>query len=149
MKRFVACSAVLLFAAIAAAGPLDGMPDGKWWKSPRAVRFLQLSDAQVDRIEKIFLRVRPVLIDLRADLEKKRLTQNSLMEQPSVKTDEASRAIDETERARSSLEKARAMMFLEIRQVLTPDQRERVLEQREEMRERRLDRPRRLRPGGA
>jgi Spy/CpxP family protein refolding chaperone len=146
MKRFVSCAVFLLVAAFVAGGPLDGMPEGKWWKSPRAIRMLRLSDAQIDQIEKIFLRVRPQLIDLRADLEKKRLTQNSLMEQPSVKTDEASRAIDETEKARSKLEKARAMMFLEIRRVLTPDQREKILEKREEIRERRQDRPRRLRP---
>ena len=140
MKRFFSCCVFLFCAAFAIAGPPGGMPDGKWWKNPRAIRMLQLSDSQIDQIEKIFLRMRPQLIDLRADLEKKRLSQNSLMEQPSVKTDDASRAIDETEKARSRLEKARAMMFLEIRQVLTPDQREKLLERREEMRERRQDR---------
>jgi Spy/CpxP family protein refolding chaperone len=150
MKRWIACLSVLVFAAVAAGGPLDGMPDGKWWKNPQVARTLALTDAQVDRIEKIFLRVRPELIDLRADLEKKRLTQNSLMEEPSVQTDEAGKAIDETERARSRLEKARAMMFLEIRQVLTPVQREKLLERREEMRERRQNRLRGAqRPGGA
>jgi Spy/CpxP family protein refolding chaperone len=152
MKRRIPCLSVLVFvitAMTAAGGPLDGMLDGKWWKNPQVARALVLSDAQVDQIEKIFLRVRPQLIDLRADLEKKRLTQNSLMENPSVKTEEASTAIDETERARSRLEKARAMMFLEIRQVLTPAQREKLIERREEIRERRQDRLRRPRPGGA
>ena len=143
MKRWISCLASLLFAAMAAAGPLDGMPDGKWWKSPQVARMLKLSDSQVDQIEKVFLRVRPQLIDLRADLEKKRLVQNSLMEEPSVRTEDASKAIDETERARSRLEKARAMMYLEIRQVLTPDQREKLLEKRQEMRERRQNRLRR------
>ena len=146
MKRFLALS-VLLFAAVAAgAGPVDGMPDGKWWKNPRAVRMLRLTDAQVDEIEKIFLRVRPRLIDLRADLEKKRLVQDSLMERPDVKTEDAAKSIDETEAARSRLEKARAMMFLEIRRVLTPEQRAAILERREAFRERRQDRARRLRP---
>ena len=93
------------------------------------------------------LGVRPQLIDLRADLEKKRLVQNSLMEGPAVKTEEAAKSIDDTEIARSRLEKARAMMFLEIRQVLTPEQRAALVERREEIRERRMDRMRRLRPG--
>ncbi len=149
MKRFAAFTALLLAAALAAAGPMDGMPDGKWWKNPRAVRLLRLTDAQVDQIERIFLRVRPQLIDLRADLEKKRLVQNSLMEKPAVKTEDAAKSIDDTEMARSRLEKARAMMFLEIRQVLTPEQRAALVERREEIRERRMDRQRRLRPGEA
>jgi len=102
---------------------------------------------QIDHIETVFLRVRPQLIDLRADLEKKRLVQNSVMERPDVKTDEAARAIDETEKARSRLEKARALMFLEIRQVLTPEQRDAMMERREELRERRVDRLRRPRAG--
>ena len=143
MKRFLAIPALLIAAALAAAGPVEGMPDGKWWKNPRAVRLLRLTDAQVDQIERIFLRVRPQLIDLRADLEKKRLVQNSLLERPAVKTEEAAKSIDETEIARSRLEKARAMMFLEIRQVLTPEQRAMLLERRE----RRQDRLRRFRPG--
>ena len=148
MKRMLVSCLLVFSAAFAAAGPIDGVPDGKWWKNPRAVRLLRLTDAQVDQIERIFLRVRPQLIDLRADLEKKRLVQNSLMESADVKTDEAARAIDETEKARSRLEKARALMFLEIREVLTPEQRARMMEKREELRERRMDRLRRGRPGG-
>ena len=147
MKRILASFVLVSSAALAAAGPIDGVPDGKWWKNPRAARLLRLTDAQVDQIERIFLRVRPQLIDLRADLEKKRLVQNSLMESADVKTDEAARAIDETEKARSRLEKARALMFLEIREVLTPEQRARMMERREELRERRMDRLRRGRPG--
>ena len=149
MKGILGGIATLAFAAAAASGPVDGMPEGKWWKNPRVAAALRLTDPQVDQIEKIFLRVRPQLIDLRGDLEKKRLTQNSLIEGPNVKTDEAAKAIDATEQARSRLEKARAMMFLEIRQVLSPEQRQKLLERREEMRERRQDRLRRLRPGGA
>jgi Spy/CpxP family protein refolding chaperone len=147
VKRFLVLSVLLVAAAVAGAGPAGGVPDGKWWKNPRAVRMLGLTDAQVDQIEKIFLRVRPQLIDLRADLEKKKLVQDSLMERPDVKTDEAAKAIDETEKARSRLEKSRAMMFLEIRQILTPEQRAAIMERREAIRERLQDRPRRFRPG--
>jgi Spy/CpxP family protein refolding chaperone len=149
MKRSLAIRCAVLCCAVAAvcsAGPVDGMPDGKWWKYPRVVRELQLTESQVDQIEKIFLRMRPQLIDLRADLEKKRLMQESAMEQPNVKTEEATRLIDETQEARSRLEKARARMFLEIRQVLTVEQREKILERRGEIRERRQERLRRSRP---
>jgi Spy/CpxP family protein refolding chaperone len=59
------------------------------------------------------------------------------MEQPAVDSSEAERRIDDVEQARAKLEKARAMMFLEIRQVLTPEQRSRARELLARRRERR------------
>ena len=134
MKRVVALAVLFCAATAWAAAPAGG--GGKWWKNTRVVRELDLSDVQVDRIEAIFLRVRPALIDLRADLEKKRLLQESAMDRPTVDSAEAERRIDEVEQARSKLEKARAMMFLEIRQVLTPEQRRKARSLLEERRER-------------
>ena len=143
MKRLLTIAAIL-WAAAAWSAPLEG----KWWKNPRVARELALTAPQVDRIEQVFLRARPALIDLRADLEKKRLLQESEMEKPDVDSREAERRIDEVEQARSRLAKARMTMLLEIRRVLTPEQRERARELFEERRERRL-RPRgaRERPG--
>lgn len=140
MKRLVAAAALLCAATASALAPAG--EGGKWWKNARVVRELDLSDAQVERIEAVFLRVRPALIDLRADLEKKRLLQESAMDRPTVDSAEAERRIDDVEQARSKLEKTRAMMYLEIRQVLTPDQRRKARELLEERRERLGPKPR-------
>ena len=136
VKRLIAVIVLLGWGAAARGAP-PFSPDGKWWKNTRVVRELALTGPQIDRIERIFLRVRPALIDLRADLEKKRLLQDAAMEQPNVDTAEASRRIDDVEQARSKLEKARAMMFLAIREVLTPEQRQKARGLIEERRERR------------
>ncbi|HET9794933.1 MAG TPA: Spy/CpxP family protein refolding chaperone [Thermoanaerobaculia bacterium] len=137
MKRWFAVL-VLLTAARAWGAPLDG----KWWKNPRIVRELSLTEPQVDRIEAIFRQARPELIDLRADLEKKRLLQESAMEKPEVDPKEAERRIDDVEQARTRLAKARMAMLLEIRGVLTPGQRDRARELFQERREGRTLRPR-------
>jgi len=129
---------VILTAAGAGGAPLDG----KWWKNPRIVQELSLTPPQADRIEAIFLRARPRLIDLRADFEKKRLRQEAAMQAPDVDPRDAEKAIDEVEEARSRLAKARMEMFLEIRRVLTPEQRERARSLLEERREGRTLRPR-------
>jgi len=137
----------LAVAAILAAGAASGAPlDGKWWKNPRIARELALTPGQVDRIEEVFVRARPALIDLRADLEKKRVLQESAMDKPDVDPREAERRIDEVEQARSKLAKARMAMLLDIRRILTPEQRERARSLFEERRERRL-RPRGAREG--
>jgi len=138
MKRLLVAISVLWCTA-AWSAPV-GMPEGKWWKNSRVVRELALTEAQVDRIEKVFLRVRPTLIDLRADLEKKRLLQESVMDRPNVDTQEAARHIDDVEQARSKLEKTRATMFLEIRQILTPEQWQKARDFQDRARERRRQR---------
>ena len=138
MKRTLAI-AVLFLASAAWAAPAF---EGKWWKNPRVVRELALTPNQVDRIEEVFLRARPTLIDLRADLEKKRLLQESAIEKPDVDPKEAERRIDDVEGARSKLAKARMAMLLDIRRVLTPEQRDRARELFQERREGRPLRPR-------
>jgi len=137
VKRWLA-----ILAMLASAGVWGAPLEGKWWKNPRIARELSLTPPQVDRIEAIFLRVRPELIDLRADFEKKRLRQESAMQAPEVDPREAEKAIDEVEEARSRLAKARMGMFLEIRGVLTTEQRDRARSLIEEKREGRTLRPR-------
>src|SRR5262245_28097141 len=50
--------------------PMDGMPMGKWWKNAEIVKELQLSDDQLQRLEKTFQDSRLHLIDLHAALQK-------------------------------------------------------------------------------
>jgi len=146
MKRWI-CAAALAIPLAVLAGPQGGLPDGKWWKHPRIARELGLSDAQVSEIEKIFLRTRPQLIDLRADLEKKQVAKNALLDQENVDSQEASRRIDDVEQARGRLEKTRAMMWLEIRKQLNPEQRKKALELTDRFRENRQQRMQRRRMG--
>src|SRR5262245_5448272 len=49
---------------------MGGPPMGKWWKNAEVVQKLQLSDDQLQRLEKIFQDNRLHLIDLHAALEK-------------------------------------------------------------------------------
>lgn len=148
MKKLI-FGILLLASGSLWALPGGGPPDGKWWKRPRISREVGLSPEQVDRLEKIFLRTRPTLIDLRADLEKKQTVLQSLLENPRVDSEEASRRIDEVEKARAQLAKKRAMMLLEFRQVLTPDQWQKLRDLRDVLRERRQERLRRPRAGDA
>lgn len=136
-----------LAAGMAFAQPGPRAPEGKWWKRPRIVREIGLTAEQAGRLEEIFERARPALIDLRADLEKRQGELQTLMEGAKIDSREASRRIDEVEQARAKLAKARAMMLVDFRSVLTPDQWERLRELRETVRERRRGRFPGGRPG--
>src|SRR6266540_7548500 len=128
--------AALVLAALAAPLAAADLPDGKWWKRPRLAQGLGLTPDQQQQIERIFVRSRTKLIDLRADLEKKQLGLQELMEDRSADRRDVEKKIESVENARAELQKARALMILDMKQVLKPEQWERLMQKQQERRER-------------
>jgi Spy/CpxP family protein refolding chaperone len=135
VSRRAAFLALLLSAVAAAAQPQ--VPDGKWWKRPRVARELGLTAEQSEKIEKVFVNARPHLIDLKGDLEKRQLDLQVAMDDKSSDRADVEKKIDAVENARKQLQKARALMILDMKQVLTPEQWTRLMQMREEARDRR------------
>jgi Spy/CpxP family protein refolding chaperone len=133
--------AVLLLATLAApafAGPPD-LPEGKWWKHPRVAAEINLTTEQIRVIEGIFARARPKLIDGKGELEKR---QGALQEaiESNVDRRDISQKVEEVERARAELQKTRILMVLDMRQVLKPEQWERLARMRQDFRRERRER---------
>ena len=139
-------AALLLVAAAASA---QAAAEGKWWKRPRIASELQLSADQGDQLEKIFARVKPKLIDLRADLEKKQFAYQQAMTSEKADRKEVEDLIEAREQARSALQKELALMELDMKAVLTPEQREKLVRMRENARAMLQKRRRQLRDGAA
>ena len=146
MKRFAAGLFLILLASASAA---QGVADGKWWKRPRIAQELQLSREQTVELEKIFARSKPKLIDLRADLEKKQFDYDQAMLDEKADRKAIEAKIEVREQARAALQKELALMELDMKQVLKPDQRERLMRLREDARVRMQQRRRRLREEAA
>jgi len=145
VAKALACAALLLFATAAARAQGAGV-EGKWWKRPRIAAALRLSQDQIDQLEKIFGRVKPKLIDLRADLQKKQFAYDQAMtgaQESDRKTVEG--LIEAREQARSALQKELALMELDMKEVLHPDQREKLARMRENARLLVQERRRRMR----
>jgi Spy/CpxP family protein refolding chaperone len=138
--------ALLLSAGAALAQP--ALIEGKWWKRPRIAQALALTPAQTAELEKIFASHKPKLIDLKADLEKKEFEYEQAMtaEKPDRRKVEAS--VEAREQARARLQTELSLMELDMRQVLTPEQREKAQQLRAQVRERLLERRRQWRQGG-
>ena len=145
IRRFGTALFLLLLLSI----PLIAadLPDGKWWKRPRLAEEVGLTADQQQQIEKIFVHSRPKLIDLKADLEKKQLALQVAMEDRGVERREVEKKIEAVETARAELQKARALMILDMKQVLKPEQWERLLRRRDELMERRQEIRERMRDG--
>ena len=148
MKRTLLAIAVLLLVLDTAFGQ-QGLGDGKWWKRPRLVQALGLSTAQSSELEKIFAKSRPKLIDLKADLEKKQFAYEQAMSAEKVNRPDVEAKIEAREQARAKLQKELALMELDMKQVLTPEQREKVAQFREENRQKMMERRKAMRGGAA
>jgi len=140
-----AAAAGAAFLLVAAAASAQAAAEGKWWKRPRIASELQLSADQVDQLEKIFARVKPKLIDLRADLQKKQFAYDQAMSAEKSDRKEVEALIEAREQARSALQKELALMELDMKQVLRPDQREKLARMRENARQIMQERRRRTR----
>ena len=135
--------ALLLLAAPAAVA--QGPAEGKWWKRPRIANQLNLSADQVAELEKIFARTKPKLIDLRADFEKKQFDYDQAMQSDDVDRKTLEAKIESREQARTALQKELALMELDMKKVLNPEQREKLVEMRERARAMVQERRRRMR----
>ncbi len=100
--------------------PPRGM--GAWWKNSDIAKKLELSEAQVGRIEQTFLEHRLRLIDLRADLDKQELRLRPLLDADRPDEAQVAAQIDLITAARGRLEKETALMMLAIRRVLSVEQ---------------------------
>jgi len=148
VRRILYGAALALFLAAPAIRSAE-MPDGKWWKNPRVTGELGLSPDQSTEIERIFVRSRPKLIDLRADLEKKQLDLQVAMDDKTADRSAVEKKIESVENARATLQKTRALMILDMKQVLKPEQWERLVQRQQERREQIQERRRRFQEEGA
>ena len=96
--------------------------EGAWWKDPQLRQKLQLSDDQVQKIEKIARDQHLLAIDLRAAVEKQETLLRALMDSDSVDKAQVFAQIDKLSEARVQLEKSFVEMLLTIRNALTPEQ---------------------------
>src|SRR5262249_24094279 len=131
-RLFFAAAVLVLNAGALAAQDLDG----KWWKNSNVAERIGLSADQVNEIEKVFVRTRPDFIDLRADLEKKQFLLQQAMEDENADRKDLEKKMEAAENSRAELQKARQRMLLDIRQVMKPEQWQKLLQLREEFRAR-------------
>jgi Spy/CpxP family protein refolding chaperone len=144
--RMIALAVLVLSAtATIASGQGQALPRGVWWRSEEFTKELGLTSEQIASLDTIFKDTRPDLQQEFDELERLETKLSTLIER---NADEAliAREIDRVETARASVNKTRSLMYVRMRKVLTPEQREQMqlLERRRNGgQQRRNDGPRR------
>jgi TonB family protein len=95
---------------------------GKWWKNSEIVKKLELSEAQIDQIEQIFLSHRPALAELNKELKQRNEELRASMQVDPIDEAVIRAQTELVSSARSALEKENTSMTLSIRKALTGEQ---------------------------
>jgi Spy/CpxP family protein refolding chaperone len=105
--------------------PSLNLPSFAWWKSPTFQAEVGLTADQSERIDRIWEATRP---ELRQEWEELSRLEAKLSRMIQHDVDEAalSRQIDRVETARANANKTRSLMLVQMRKVLTEDQRVRL-----------------------
>ena len=102
-----------------------------------------LSEDQLDRISSIKTEMEKKIVDLRAEKQKAEIDLRELIRDPKAKSSEIEKAAQKVVDLESQIRLNRIETAIKIRDVLTPEQREKVMEvikeHRRQMRERRLE----------
>ena len=123
---------LLIVALIAAAGPLAAddfdLPPGRWWEDQRVANRIGLTDKQQVRIREVVYQHARRMIDLKADVDKAGLDLAGTVDQRDFDPAPVRAAFAHFQAARHKLETERFEMLLEVRQILTYEQWQRIEE---------------------
>jgi Spy/CpxP family protein refolding chaperone len=94
------------------------MPHGKWWRSPRAVKQLDLTEEEKGKLDDKFVESRRRLIDLKSNVERERFEVDNLLDSEVLNEDAVREQFKKLEAARGALSAERFNFLLEVRQIL-------------------------------
>ena len=115
-------TAVLLVFSISAAYSRDiALPRGKWWQNQRLVDRLQIDKNMITDLENQFYQSRMIYIDIKAEIDKARLTLEAAFDREPLKEDEVYGAFEVLEQARAKLAKERLRYLLFVRKTIGKD----------------------------
>ncbi len=126
--------AILMFVALALAGPVVAndfdLPPGKWWENQRVVDQVGISAEQQAEISEVVYERARRMIDLKADVDKAGLDLAAAVDEAEFDAAAVREAHQTFQNARRSLENERFEMLLEVRQILSGEQWQKIRELR-------------------
>lgn len=121
MKRLCILLFLLSVVGPLTANDLDVLP-GKWWDDERIANHLELTEEQREQIRAIVFEHARLMIDLKADLDKAGLDLAASVDQEVFDPAPVRAAHAVFQTARRKLENERFEMLIEVRQILTYEQ---------------------------
>lgn len=94
------------------------MPPGKWWKTPQAAEELSLTVQEQERMDTMYLEHRRRMIDLRSQVQKKRLELEQIMDSQAFDKSACMEAFKKLQEASDKLAMERFKFLVQVRELL-------------------------------
>ena len=126
--KIIASMIAIMFLAIGTVGIYAQAPKGNMNKKGPMMRgdmykMLNLTDAQKDQISKLRTDFQTKMVDLRATLQKNKIALKSLAQKQDLTRDEVLSSVEAVNKAKNDIAIAFANHLMDIREILTPEQR--------------------------
>jgi Spy/CpxP family protein refolding chaperone len=99
-------------------GLAQDMPHGKWWRSQRAAKHLDLTEEETARLDEKFVESRRKLIDLKSNVERQQFELDNLLESEVLDEAAMMEQFKKLETARADLSTERFSFLLQVRHIL-------------------------------
>ena len=126
--KIIASMIAIMFLAIGTVGIYAQAPKGNMNKIGSMMRgdmykMLNLTDAQKDQISKLRTDFQTKMVDLKATLQKNKIALKSLAQKQDLTRDEVLSSVEAVNKAKNDIAIAFANHLMDIREILTPEQR--------------------------
>ena len=117
LNRILTGLMVLLPVAAAA----QDVPVGKWWQDSRVTHQLNLSPAEIEKLDQSYIENRRQLIQKKSEVEAQQFELEAIIEKKQFDERAAHQQFQRLENERTNLSRSRFQFLMEVRKILGPD----------------------------
>lgn len=115
MRGILMTVAIVLIAVNAFA---QSAPSGRWWRSPRIVKALNLTGGEIQQLESAYGKSRREMIRLKNKVEKEQFELETMMGQRNLNDAAIRKQNRKLEKARSDLADAKFAFVIDVRRII-------------------------------
>ena len=97
------------------------VPAGKWWYNTKIQKNLNLSQNEIDKLDKLFAKSRRKLIKLKSEVEHEQFELDQLLGKKKVNDAAVKKQFEKLEKARNNLANERLQFVISVRNILGHD----------------------------
>ncbi len=118
LKKLCIVMVAIFMALSAATAMAQNAPSGRWWRSQKVVKALNLTNGETQRLEEAYRQSRRALIKKKSRVESEQFELQSLMDRPKM-DEKAIRAQNrKLEKARSDLADEKFAFVIQVRKII-------------------------------
>jgi len=125
MKRTILltcmCAFILTSTGFAKMGGPGLLPPGKWWHMPKVVESLKITYDEKTFLDQLFMEKRKAMIQVKSEMETKKLELESIMEKDPFDEDAALKQFETMHVTGQQMMKNRFKFVIEVRKLLGKD----------------------------